>query len=117
MKFITYQLNFTTWTVWASGLLVKDALTLVFNDDNKGELIYIDVMVNYSARGYGRMVKQEHYYLDGRIFDKHRKYMNKVDAYRDNYVMPKLDTLKNKEFKNVNAFIKEYNKRAYNQYV
>ena len=113
MKFITYQLNFTTWTVWASGLLVKDALTLVFNDDKKGELIYIEVMINYSARGYGRMTRQEHYYLDGRIFDKHRRYMENVNNYRDIVVIPILNTLKWQRFKSVNAFIKEYNKRAY----
>ena len=117
MKFITYQLNFTTWGVWTTGLLVKDALTLVFNDENSGELIYIEVMVNYSARGYGRMTKQLHYYLDGRMFDKHRKYMDIVDHYRDNVVIIILDTLKGKEFKSLNSFIKEYNKRAYNQYV
>lgn len=111
MKFITYQLDYTTWTVWTAGLLVKDALTLVFNDENMGELIYIDVMVNYSARGYGRMTRQNHYYLDGRIFDKHRKYMDDVDAYRVNYVMPKLDALIGKEFKSVNHFIRKYNGR------
>ena len=109
MKFITYQLNFTTWTVWASGLLVKDALTLVFNDDNKGELVYIEVMVNYSARGYGRMTRQEHYYLDGRMFDKHRKYMDNVDVFR-NTVLTVLEALKGKTFNNVNNFIKIYNK-------
>ena len=109
MKFITYQLDFTTWTVWTRGLLVKDAITLVFNDENSGELIYIDVMVNYSARGYGRMTRQEHYYLDGRMFDKHRKYMDDVNAYRDNYVMPKLDALKGEKFKSVNHFIRKYN--------
>ena len=117
MKFITYQLDFTTWGVWSAGLLVKDALTLVFNDENSGELIYIQVMINYSARGYGRMIKQQHYRLDGRMFWKHYQYMNDVKAYRNDYVIPKLDALKGKEFKSVNAFIKEYNKRAYNQYV
>ena len=116
MKFITYQLNFTTRKVWTSGLLVKDALTLVFNDDNSGELVYIEVMVNYSARGYGRMTRQQHYYLDGRMLDKHRKYMGDVDAYREGRVMPVLEALKGKEFKSVNAFIKEYNKRAYVYY-
>jgi hypothetical protein len=111
MKFITYQLDFTTWGVWASGLLVKDALTLVFNDENSGELVYIEVMINYSARGYGRMVLQLHTRLNMRMFDKHRKYMDDVKAYRNNYVMPKLDALKGKEFKNVNHFIREYNGR------
>jgi hypothetical protein len=111
MKFITYHLDFTTWTVWASGLLVKDALTLVFNDENGGELIYIEVMINYSARGYGRMTRQQHYYLDGRMFDKHRKYMDDVNAYRDNYVMSKLDALKDENFKSVNHFIRKYNGR------
>ena len=110
MKFITYQLNFTTWTVWASGLLVKDALTLVFNDENSEELIYIEVMINYSARGYGRMTQQLHYYLDGRMFDKHRKYMDDVVRYRENIVVPVLDALKGKTFNNVNNFIKIYNK-------
>lgn len=116
MKFITYQLDFTTWTVWTSGLLVKDAITLVFNGEKSGELIYIDVMVNYSARGYGRMVKQGHYYLDGRMFWKHYQYMQKVNDFRDYYVMTALDTLKGEEFKSVNAFIKEYNKRVYEYY-
>ena len=111
MKFITYQLDFTTWGVWTAGLLVKDALTLVFNDENSGELIYIEVMVNYSARGYGRMVQQLHTRLDWRMFDKHRKYMDDVNAYRDNYVMSKLDALKSKEFKSVNHFIRKYNGR------
>jgi len=116
MKFITYQLDFTTRKVWTSGLLVKDALTLVFNDENMGELIYIEVMINYSARGYGRMTQQLHYYLDGRMLDKHRKYMDDVKAYRNDYVIPKLDALKGEEFKSINAFIKEYNKRAYTYY-
>lgn len=116
MKFITYQLDFTTWGVWLAGLLVKDALTLVFNDDNKGELIYIEVMINYSARGYGRMVIQPHYWLDGRIFDKHWQYADDVVRYRDNIVMPVLEALKGKEFKSVNHFIREYNKKAYNYY-
>jgi hypothetical protein len=116
MKFITYQLDFTTWGVWASGLLVKDALTLVFNDENSGELIYIEVMINYSARGYGRMTQQLHYRLDGRMFWKHYQYMQEVIKYRDNYVMPVLDALKGEDFKSVNAFIKEYNKRAYTYY-
>ena len=111
MKFITYQLDYTTWGVWSAGLLVKDALTLVFNDENSGELIYIEVMVNYSARGYGRMVQQLHTRLDGRIFDKHRKYMDDVKTYRIDYVIPKLDALKSKEFKSVNHFIREYNGR------
>ena len=113
MKFITYQLNFTTWGVWTTGLLVKDALTLVFNDENSGELIYIEVMVNYSARGYGRMVQQLHTRLDGRMFWKHYQYMQKVNKYRDVHVIPILEALKDKDFKSVNAFIKEYNERAY----
>lgn len=113
MKFITYQLDFTTWGVWASGLLVKDALTLEFNDENTGETFYIEVMLNYSARGYGRMTKQEHYYLDGRMFDKHRKYMDDVDVYRRHVVRNVLYVLIGKDFKNINHFIREYNKRAY----
>jgi len=116
MKFITWQLNYTTWTVWASSLLVKDALTLVFNDENAGELIYIEVMLNYSARGYGRMVQQLHYWLDGRMFDKHWQYADDVVRYRENIVVPVLDALKGKDFKSVNAFIKEYNERAYTYY-
>lgn len=111
MKFITYQLDFTTWGVWSAGLLVKDALTLVFNDENSGELVYVEVMVNYSARGYGRMVQQLHTRLDYRMFDKHRKYMDDVKAYRIDYVIPKLDALRGKEFKSVNHFIREYNGR------
>lgn len=115
MKFITYQLEFTTWGVWTAGLLVKDALTLVFNDDDNG-LIYVEVMVNYSARGYGRMTQQLHYWLDGRMFDKHWKYADDVVHYRDDVVVPVLEALKSKDFKSVNAFIKEYNRRAYVYY-
>ena len=117
MKFITYQLDFTTWGVWTAGLLVKDALTLVFNDDNNGELTYIEVMINYSARGYGRMVQQLHTRLNGRMFEKHRRYFDNVNNYRDDVVMFVLNTLKGESFKSVSAFIKEYNKRAHNQYV
>ena len=91
-------------------------LTLVFNDENAGELIYIDVIINYSARGYGRMVKQQHYRLDGRMFWKHYQYMQRVINYRDNHVMPVLDDLVNKKFKSINSFIKEYNERAYTYY-
>ncbi len=111
MLFINYYHRFTTWTDWAAGLLVKDALTLVFTDDNKGELIYIDVVINYSARGYGRMRREPHRWLDGRMFEKHRKYMEQVDIFRDDYVMPVLNGLKGKEFKSVNNFIKKYNAR------
>jgi hypothetical protein len=111
MKFITYQLDYTTWGVWTSGLLVKDAITLVFNDDNHGGVFYVEVMVNYSARGYGRMVLQLHTRLNGRMFDKHRKYMDDVKTYRNDYVLPKLDMLKGKEFKSVNHFIRKYNGR------
>lgn len=111
MQFINYYHRFTTWTVWTAGLLVKDALTLVFNDDDKGEPVYIDVVVNYSARGYGRMTREAHRWLDGRMFDKHRKYMEQVDVFRDDYVMPVLNGLKGKEFKSVNNFIKKYNAR------
>ena len=113
MKFITYEVNFSTWTVWSAGLLVKDALTLVFNDDNKGELTYIEVMINYSARGYGRMVKQSHYRLKGRMFWKHDNYLKQVKSYRQNVVLPVLNIMKGENFKSVNTFIKEYNKRAY----
>ena len=116
MKFITYQLDYTTWGVWTAGLLVKDALTLVFKDNKTGEVVYIEVMINYSARGYGRMVQQLHYWLDGRMFDKHWQYADDVVRYRDNVVVPVLEALKGKDFKSVNAFIKEYNKRAYVYY-
>ena len=116
MKFITYQLDYTTWGVWSAGLLVKDALTLVFDDDDNGELTYIEVMINYSARGYGRMVLQLHTRLDGRMFWKHYQYMHDVDAYRNRRIMPVLEALKGKEFKSVNAFIKEYNRKAYVYY-
>jgi len=109
MQFINYYHRFTTWTVWSAGLLVKDTLTLVFNDDDKSDPVFVDVVVNYSARGYGRMTREVHRRLDGRIFDKHRKYMKKVDVFRDDYVMPALNELKGKEFESVNDFIKKYN--------
>ena len=115
MKFITYQLDFTTWGVFTAGLLVKDALTLVFKDDDNG-LIYVEVMVTYSARGYGRMTQQLHYWLDGRMFDKHWQYADNVVRYRNNVVVRVLEALKGKDFKSVNAFIKEYNKKAYTYY-
>ncbi len=109
MQFIKYYHHFTTWTVRSEGLLVKDALTLVFNDDDKSDPVFVDVVVNYSARGYGRMTREAHRWLDERIFDKHRKYMEQVDEYRDDHVIPVLNWLKGKDFKSVNNFIKKYN--------
>ena len=116
MTFYNWQFNFTTWTVWTAGLLVKDTIKLIFKDDNMRGFVFVDVVVNYSARGYGRMIIEPHNWLDGRMFDKHRKYMDDVDAYRNGRIMPVLEALKGKEFKSVNAFIKEYNKRAYVYY-
>ena len=113
MTFANYGFNFHTWTVWTAGLLVKDALTLTFADDNTGWAFTTRVIINYSARGYGKMTEQEHYHLDDRMLEKHRRYMENVNHYRDYVVIPILNTLKGKEFKSVNAFIKEYNKRAY----
>jgi|GEM_PF-5948541 len=109
MTFINYYFNFTTWTVWTAGLLVKDAITLIFNDNKTGELITVEGVINYSARGYGRMVIQLHKRLDNRMFEKHQKYMKRVDAYRLDVVKPALDELKGKEFKTINKFIKTYN--------
>ena len=109
MKFYDWQFNFTTWTVWTAGLLVKDTVKLIFKDDKRG-FIFIDVVINYSARGYGRMIIAPHNWLDGRMFDKHRKYMDDVVRYRENIVVPVLDALKGKTFNNVNNFIKIYNK-------
>lgn len=115
VRLIDWELSDTTHTVWTAGLLVKDAITLTFKHDKLG-VFCVEVMINYSARGYGRMVIQSHYRLDGRMFWKHYQYMQQVIKYRDNYVMPVLDELVGKKFKSVNAFIKEYNKRAYKYY-
>ena len=116
MTFYNWQFNFTTWTVWTAGLLVKDTIKLIFKDNNVRGFVFVDVVVNYSARGYGRMIIAPHNWLDGRMFDKHRKYMDDVKAYRNGRIMPVLEALKGKEFKSVNAFIKEYNRKAYVYY-
>ena len=109
MTFYNWQFNFTTWTVWTSGLLVKDTIKLIFKDDNMRGFVFVDVVVNYSARGYGRMIIAPHNWLDGRMFDKHRQYMDNVDVFR-NTVLIVLEALKGKTFNNVNNFIKIYNK-------
>jgi len=111
MKFITYKLS-TTWGTWSAGLLVKDLLTLTFYDDLTGKTYTVETCVNYSARGYGRMVRQPHAYvlLNGRMHWKHYKYMDGVDTYRRHVVRNVLYVLIGKEFKSVNSFIKEYNK-------
>ena len=111
MKFITYKLDFTTWTVWTRGLLVKDAITLKFEDSTTGEVFTVNAVVNYSSASYGRMTRliNPQSYLDNRILDKHYKYMYKVINFSVRAVLPTLNTLKGKEFKSVNAFIREYN--------
>ena len=116
MTFYNWQFNFTTWTVWTAGLLVKDTIKLIFKDNNVRGFVFVDVVVNYSARGYGRMIIAPHNWLDGRMFDKHWQYADDVVRYRENIVVPVLDALKGKDFKSVNAFIKEYNKKAYTYY-
>ena len=115
MRFVKYDIKVTTWTVWTAGLLVKDAITLTFEDNNTGEVLTVKVVVNYSARGYGKMTSQVHY-LDDRMLEKHEQYMDDVDAYRKNTIIPVLDALIDDDFKSVNQFIKEYNKRAYVYY-
>ena len=115
MKFITYKLDFTTWTVWTSGLLVKDALTLKFENSKTGEVFTVNAVINYSARSYGRMTRllNPQPYLDNRILDKHYKYMYRAINFSVKIVSPILDALKGKEFKSVNHFIREYNKRVW----
>ncbi len=112
MKFLSYDTNFKTWTVWTAGLLVKDAITLRFID-TVGAVFTVKVMVNYSARGYGRMTRQEHYYLDDRMLDKHNRYFYEAVKYSNFHVFPLLDNMIGEDFKSVNHFIKEYNKRKH----
>lgn len=116
MTFISYKINFHTWTVWTAGLLVKDALTLTVTDDNTGDVFTVKVTVNYSARGYGKMTPQMCYWLDNRMLEKHNQYMDDVDKYRTNTIVPVLDALKGQEFKSLNNFVKIYNERAYAYY-
>ena len=115
MKFIRWKLNFTTWTVWTAGLLVKDALTLTFENSETGEVFTVNAVINYSARSYGRMTRllNPQPYLDNRILDKHYKYMYRAINFSAKIVPPILNALKGKEFKSVNSFIKEYNKGVY----
>ncbi len=110
MQFINYNLDYTTWTVWSAGLLVKDAITLTFVHHNTGEVFFVEVMVNYSARGYGRMVEQLHERLDDRILDKHKQYYYRVERFRQNVITPLLNELKGKHFTSINQFIRVYNK-------
>ncbi len=115
MQFINYNLDYTTWTVWSAGLLVKDCITLSFNCKERG-IFYVEVVVIYSARGYGHMVEQLHTYLDDRMLAKHMHYMTRVDNYRLEVVKPSLNELKGLDFKNIRQFIKAYNNRAYVRY-
>lgn len=109
IEFVNWQLEYTTWKVWSAGLLVKDALTLTFEDSNTGEVFTATAVINYSARGYGRMTTQTHKWLGDRMLGKHCKYMLYVDVFRDECIIPFLDALKGKEFKSVSNFIREYN--------
>ena len=116
MKFIDYNFKFTSYTLWGCGLLVKDALTLTFKDDNTGVVSTVDAVINYSARGYGRLVIEPHKQRNARMLYKHIQYIKKTVNYRINIVYPALYNLIGKEFKSVNSFIKEYNNRAYVYY-
>jgi hypothetical protein len=110
MQFINYNVEFTTWTVWSAGLLVKDAITLTFTDHNTREEFTVQVMVNYSAHNPVRMTEQLHEHLDNRMLDKHEQYYYyRVERFRQNVVLPLLDELKGKHFTSVNQFIRVYN--------
>lgn len=81
------------------------------DDRQTGEVFTVNAVVNYSSASYGRMTRliNPQSYLDNRILDKHYKYMYKAINFSVRAVLPTLNTLKGKEFKSVNAFIREYN--------
>ena len=104
MQFIKYNLNFTAWRFWSAGACLKDCITLTFNKG--GELVNVQVVVNYSSRRYGRMVKECHNnrYLTNAIW-----YSVDINKYRDTYVLPLLDIMINTDYKSVSHFIRVYN--------
>ncbi len=110
MQFINYNVDFTTWTVWSAGLFIKNAITLTFIHHNTGEVFNVEVMVNYTARGYVRMTEQPHKHLDNRMLNKYEEYYyNRAERFRQNVVIPLLDKLKGRHFTSVNQFIRVYN--------
>lgn len=111
MKFKNYEINFTTWTVWMAGLLVKDAVTLTFEKKETGEVFTTTAVINYSARGYGKMTLQNHEILDDRMLEKHKQYMDAVDGYRKDTIKPVLNALIGNDFKSINNFVRVYNGR------
>lgn len=111
MQFINYNIEFTTWTVWSTGLSVEDAITLTFVHHNTREVFYIEVMVNYSARGYVRMTERLHRHLNNMMLDKHKRYYDRAEKFRQNVITPLLNELKGKHFTSVNQFIRMFNNK------
>lgn len=109
MKFVKYELVYTTWGTWTRGLLVKDLMTITLENELTGELYTTTTTVNYSSMGYGRMVVEPFCRLNERMLDKHVQYMEKVDIFRDKVVVPILDWLMGGDFKDINHFLKVYN--------
>ena len=109
MQFIKYNKEFTAWTIVPNGLRVKDCITLTFNTKKWG-LVNVQVVINYSTKGYGRMVLEKHKRLLGdRYLTKEWWYPKDLDTYRDTYVLPLLDIMINTEYKSVSHFIRVYN--------
>ena len=106
MQFIKYNVDYTTLRVWSYGLCVKDCITLTFNKG--GELVNVQVVVNYSSRRYGRMVLETHKWINNKHLTKYW-YSVDIDKYRDTYVTPLLNIMINTDYKSVSHFIKVYN--------
>ena len=103
MQFIKYNVDLTAWRFWSAGACLKDCITLTFNKG--GELLNVQVVVNYSSTRYGRMVKECHNrYLANAIWRP-----TYIDAYRSAYVIPQLDSMINNNYKSVSHFIRVYN--------
>ena len=109
MIFINYDINFTTFGRSTVGnLLVRDAITLTFND----EKVY-KVVVYYSpiGFGFGRMIVRPHKQLENIMEERHKRFMSKVNEHRSNVVITVLDSLKGEEFKDLLHFIQTYNNK------
>ena len=103
MQFIKYNLNLTAWRFWSAGACLKDCITLTFNKG--GELVNVQVVVNYSSRRYGRMVKEDH----NRYLRRYIWSPTDIVMYRYTYVIPQLDSMINTDYKSVNHFIRVFN--------
>ena len=110
MQFINYNVDFTTWTICPNGLRVKDCITLTFTTKER-RLLNIQVVINYSSKGYGRMVLEKHKRLDDIYLTKEWWYPKDLDEYRDTHVLSLLDFMLLNNYKSVNNFIKKYNAR------